>query len=165
MCPNGLGLDTELPQMMIKMLVHQDGPFVWRELAEKTVRVFGAAIRPGGNEPIDQSEQSLSFDLQISLISHDEPLDCWRISAHGLVVSEDYRLYHPPDESPDQGSGGAPVPRSQLQARRAVRYHLSHIHRAPKGMDIRFQSGNSPLDFFGGTRLKKIRHRVSVPVL
>jgi hypothetical protein len=64
-------LDTELPQMMIKMLVHQDGPFVRRELAEKTVRVFGAAIRPGGNEPIDQSGQSLSFDFQISLVSHD----------------------------------------------------------------------------------------------
>jgi len=42
-----VGIDTELPQMMIKMLVHQDGPFVRRELAEKTVRVFGAANRPG----------------------------------------------------------------------------------------------------------------------
>jgi len=64
-------LDTELPQMMIKMLVHQDGPFVRREPAEKTVWVFGAAVRPGGTEPIDQSEQSLSFDFQISLISDD----------------------------------------------------------------------------------------------
>jgi hypothetical protein len=30
-------------------------------------------------------------------------------------------------------------------------------------MATRFQSGNSPLDFFGRTRLKKILHRVSVP--
>src|SRR5215471_487978 len=157
-----MGLDTELPQMMIKMLVHQDGPFVRRELAKKTVRVFGAAIRSGGNEAIDQSEQSLSFDFQISLISHDQPLDCWRISAHGFVVSEDHRLYRPPNESPDQGSGRAPDPGSQLQASRAMRYHLSDIHRAPKGMAIRFQSVNSPLDFFGCTRLKKILHRVSV---
>jgi hypothetical protein len=72
--------------MMIKMLVHQNGPFVRRELAEKTVRMFGAAIRPGGNESIDQSEQSLSFDFQISLTSHDQPLDCWRISAYPIAL-------------------------------------------------------------------------------
>ena len=60
-----MGLDTELPQMMTNVLVHAGWPIVRRELAKKTV-VFGAAIRPGGNEPIDQSEQSLSFDFQIS---------------------------------------------------------------------------------------------------
>ena len=65
------GLDIELPQMMIKVLVHQDGPLVGRERAEKTVWVFGAAIRSGGNEPTNQSEQSLSFDVQISRIFHD----------------------------------------------------------------------------------------------
>jgi hypothetical protein len=84
---------------MIKMLVHQNGPLVRRELAEKTVWVFGAAIRPGGNEPTHQSEQSLSFDFQISPIFHDELLNCWRISAPRFVVSEDHRLYHPPNES------------------------------------------------------------------
>ena len=46
-----MGLDTELPQMMIKMLVRQDGPLVRRERAEKTVWVFGAAISPGAAMP------------------------------------------------------------------------------------------------------------------
>jgi len=31
------------------------------------------------------------------------------------------------------------------------------------GTAIRFQGGNSPLDFFGCTRLKKILHGFSVP--
>src|SRR5262245_28044385 len=48
-CSHG-ELDIELPQMMIKMLVHQDGPLVRRERTEKAVWVFGAAIRSGGNE-------------------------------------------------------------------------------------------------------------------
>jgi len=85
--------------MMIKMLVHQDGPLVRCERTEKAVWVFGAAIRSGGNEPTDQSEQSLSLDFQISLIFHDESLNGWRISPHGLVVSEYQWLYSPPNES------------------------------------------------------------------
>jgi hypothetical protein len=146
---------------MIEMLVHQDGPLVRRERAEEAVWVTGAAIRSGGHEPADQSEQSLSFYFQISLIFHDESLNRRRISPQGFVVSEYHWLDRPPDESPCQGSGRAPVPRSQLQTRGAVGHHLSHVHRAPLPMAIRSQSGDSPLDFFGRIRLKQILHGAS----
>jgi hypothetical protein len=55
------GSDAELPQMMVDVFVHQDGPLVGREPAEEAVRVRGASGRPGGCKPVERGTQALTF--------------------------------------------------------------------------------------------------------
>ena len=45
-----VGLDAELPKVMVDVLMQQDGPLVGGEAAEERVGVRGAACGAGGGE-------------------------------------------------------------------------------------------------------------------
>jgi hypothetical protein len=63
------GLGSELAQMMIQMLVHQDRPFVRGKRAEKCVRMRGATRSPSSGEAIDQPAQALPLGFKVPILS------------------------------------------------------------------------------------------------
>src|SRR5579872_137177 len=97
---------------MIEVLVHQDSPFIGRKRTKKAVRVVGATVGSGGDEPLDRFEQSLSFRFQVSVILYDKTLHRRRIPPHGLLVRENERLNGPPNQPPNQRPRRALLPGS-----------------------------------------------------
>ena len=97
-------LRSELAEMMIEMLVHQDRPLCRRERSEESVRMSGAGCGAACDEAIDRLIQARPFDLKVSLILHYQVCDCGGISAHRLVVSQgdglDDWTEEPTDELP-----------------------------------------------------------------
>ena len=65
--PKAVALNAELSQMMVDVLVHEDGPLLRVEWTEKRVRVGGAARGTLGGEALDRCDQPCAFTLEFAL--------------------------------------------------------------------------------------------------
>lgn len=80
--------DSELPEMMIQMLVRQRCPFQGSHLSEKTVRMIRAFFRATGCEAVSPFHKPLPLHLEIAFIAHDQALVRRHISANRLFIQD-----------------------------------------------------------------------------
>ena len=62
---NPIALHAELSQMMINVLVHENGPLLRFERTEERVWVLGAARSASGREAIDGCDELVAFTLEV----------------------------------------------------------------------------------------------------
>ena len=136
------GSDAELPQMMVDVFVHQDGPLVGREPAEEAVRVRGASGRPGGCKPVDRGAQALTFFGQVAFVYNHQAFHSGGVPAHWLIIAQRQRLDDAADEPADQRSWRLPLTGRQLEGHGTVGHRLGDIHRAPLPGALRSQAGH-----------------------
>jgi hypothetical protein len=68
----GTQLHPKLTQMMIKVLVRQNGPLVGSHAPKEAVGMGGAARRTRGCEAVNQCEQPLAFYFEVAVVVYEE---------------------------------------------------------------------------------------------
>src|SRR5580704_8491170 len=124
-------LRSELPQMMVDMLIHQDRPFVRGEGTKERVRMCRAAGWSSGGETINQLAEPIALGLEIPVIFDDEFFRRGRIPAHRFVVAKSHRLDDRSQDAPNQRTRRPNFSSRHFQAQRTVRQHLRGVHFAP----------------------------------
>jgi hypothetical protein len=122
---------TELAQMMVEVLVHQNSPLLRRHASEEAVGMRGASGRTSCDHAIDQSVEPMTFREEVSLVEHLEARDGWRISPDGCVVTECFGFDESADEPADQQARWKHVAQSLLHTLATVSYGLRRIHLPP----------------------------------
>ena len=102
-------LGSELAQMVVDMLVHQDRPLFRGEPSEEGVRMGSAGRRAAFDEAIDRRTQAGPFNFKVSLILDDKAVYGGGVSAHWLVVFQGHWLDDGADEAADQLSRRAEI--------------------------------------------------------
>src|SRR6185437_9170262 len=113
--------DSKLPQVVIKMLVHQYRPLLRSQRSEETVWMRGTASRPRCDEPVDQVEQPRALRVQIPFVAHAQRIDGRRVPAHRFIVAQHQRFHDRADDLPDQLARRTHLACRELEATGAVR--------------------------------------------
>ena len=100
-------LGSELAQVVVDMLVHQDRPLFRSEPSKEGVRMGGAGRRTFCDEAIDRRTQAGPFNFKISLILDDQAVYGGGVSAHWLVVFQGQGLDDGAEDAADQLARGA----------------------------------------------------------
>src|SRR5580698_7801186 len=123
-------LNTELPQMMVEMFVHENSPLLRGHLSEKAVWVSRASCGAARDHTVNQSVEPVTFREEVSIVEHCEARHCWRISSHGGVATEGLGFDITADKPSDQQARWKHVAQSLFDSYREVRYCLGRIHLA-----------------------------------
>src|SRR5580698_52668 len=144
---------------MVDVLVHQDGPLIGSQPAEKSMWVIGAAGRAGGGELVDGGAQPLALLGQVTVADHHQHRDCGRVAAHRFVVSQRQWL-DDAAENPDgePGSRRLLLAGWQLKSQRAMRDRLSRTHLAPLPRALGRQPRHTLLQLFRTRLIKQVLH-------
>ena len=155
---NGLCSGSELAQVMVEVLVHQDGPLIRGEAAKEAVRIGGAALGSCGGEAIDQSEESQTLRLQVAMVVNQQALRSGRVGTHRLVVAKDEWF----DEHAENPAGvhavGHAISHGPLHAGGTMRDGLRDGHAAPLPLAVRMQPGQAIFHFLRGGGFVQILH-------
>ena len=76
---------AELPEMMIEMLISEDGPFERSHVAEEDVGVGGTLAGTSRRKAIDRVEQSSLLGNEIPLVPDDHALVSRHIRTNGFL--------------------------------------------------------------------------------
>jgi len=156
-------LSSELPEVVVDVFVHPEGPFVGGEFAEEAVRMGGATGRTGSGEAVDDAAEFFSFDGEVALVGDLEAGNGGRIAAHGFVLFERHRLDHKPNEAADQHAWRTAVAEGQLHAYGAVRHGLRGCHLAPQARAVGAQAREAVFQLLHGLGLKQVLHEGTSP--
>jgi len=150
-------LYPELTQVVVKMLVGQDGPLFWLQLSKEAVRM-GCARRRAGDKAVDEHDEAGAFKIQFALVGNYEIRGRGCIAAEGGVVAEYLAFDCAAQEAGEEHFGWNAVAYGPLHASSAVGHCLRDIHLAPLRVRVRHEGGDSLLDRFRIGRRIEISH-------
>jgi hypothetical protein len=145
-----LGSGAELAEVMVEVLVHQDGPLLGSELAEEGVRPRGADCGAAVGKAVDHASQTVLLFDEIAVVVNYKTFGGGGVAAHGDLVLEHHGLDDAADETAYQRAGGRVDSEGHLNAARAVRHRLRGTHGTPLGRAVRLEVRDAVFYFLGG---------------
>src|SRR5512140_225933 len=151
-------LHSELPQMVIGMLVHQYRPLSRRHRPEERVRMRGARLRAALGEAVHQGDHARAPGFELGLLAHLEERCRRVVPPHWLVVADHGALDHPADDASDEHSRRLAITQGRLHRPSALHEHLRWRHLSPLALALGTQLRQPPLNFRDGVRFEQILH-------
>src|SRR5512140_869152 len=132
------GLDAELAEMVIEVLVGDRSPFLAAEFPEERVHLLTGGLRASLDEDVDDFEQPLAFDIEIALVGNHEGRTGGGVPGERFFA-DDRRSDERRDDLPEECLFSWRDPGTGLENAVAVREHLRGCHLSPQPRTRRLQ--------------------------
>jgi hypothetical protein len=126
--PSSTGSGAELAEVVVEVLVHEDGPLLGCHLAEEGVGMGGADGWATGGKAVDEGGETVLLFGEIAVVGNHQTFGGGGVAAHGDLVLERHGLDDAADEAANQHAWRRSVAEGHLQAAGAVGHCLRGVH-------------------------------------